>query len=60
MLNLDTYSYVSGFYYREMLFATYNDCVQPIGTHLDWRVGDNVMKTLPQLFVLFMCICLSC
>jgi len=35
MLNLDTYSYVSEFYYRETLSATYNGCIQPVGSHFD-------------------------
>ena len=50
MLNIDTYSYVSEFYYRETLSATYSGCIQPVGTHLDWRVEDFVMKTLPLVF----------
>ncbi|KAA0062291.1 hypothetical protein E5676_scaffold313G003560 [Cucumis melo var. makuwa] len=47
MLNLDTYSYVSKFYYRETLSATYNGC-QPVGSHFDWRVVDFVMKIYLQ------------
>ena len=50
MLNLDTYSYVSEFYYRETLSATYNGCIQPVGSHFDWRVVDSVMKILPPVF----------
>ena len=50
MLNLDTYSYVSEFYYRETLSATYNGCIQPVGSHFDWRVVDSVMKILPHIF----------
>ena len=50
MLNLDTYSYVSEFYYRETLSATYNGCIQLVGSYFDWRVVDSVMKILPQVF----------
>ena len=35
MLNLDTYSYVFEFYYKEMISAIYSGCIQPVGTHLD-------------------------
>ena len=42
MLNLDTYSYVVEFYYRETLLATYNSCFRPVGVYLDWRVKDDV------------------
>ena len=50
MLNLDTYSYVSKFYYRETLSVTYSGCIQPIGTHFNWRVKDSIMKTLSPVF----------
>ena len=50
MLNLDTYSYLYEFYYREMLSATYSACNQPIGTHFGWIVEDSVMETLPPVF----------
>ena len=50
MFNLDTYSYVYEFYYRKTLSAIYSDCIQPVGTNLDWRVEDVVMKTLPPVF----------
>uniref|UniRef100_A0A9I9E5S4 SWIM-type domain-containing protein n=1 Tax=Cucumis melo TaxID=3656 RepID=A0A9I9E5S4_CUCME len=50
MLNLDTYSYVSKFYYRETLSATYNGCIQPVRSHFDLRVVDYVMTILPPVF----------
>uniref|UniRef100_A0A9I9EKG5 CCHC-type domain-containing protein n=1 Tax=Cucumis melo TaxID=3656 RepID=A0A9I9EKG5_CUCME len=50
MLNLDTYSYVFEFYYRETLSATYNGCIQLVGSDFDWRVVDSVMKILPPVF----------
>ena len=43
-------SYESEFYYRETPLATYNCCVQPVGTHLDWRVEDDAVKTLTPIF----------
>ena len=49
MLNLDTYSYVSEFYYRETLSTTYNGSIQPVGSHFDWKVVDSVMKILPPV-----------
>lgn len=51
MLKLDIYSYVSELYYRETLSTTYNGCAQPIGSNLDWRVEDEVMKTLPLILL---------
>ncbi|XP_050936277.1 uncharacterized protein LOC127144415 [Cucumis melo] len=50
MLNLDTYSYLSEFYYRETLSATYYGCIQLIGSHFDERVVDSVTKILPPVF----------
>ena len=47
MLNLDIYSYIVEFYHRETLSATYSGCIRPVGVHLDWRVEDDVIKTLP-------------
>ena len=39
MLNLDIYSYVAEFYYRETLTATYSGCVQ-----LEFiRIGESKM-----------------
>ena len=49
MLNLYTYSYVAEFYHRETLSPACSGCVQLIGVHLDWRVEDDVMKTLPPI-----------
>lgn len=50
MVDLDTHSYVSEFYYREMLFKTYNGCIHHVGTDLDWRIEDSMIKTLPPVF----------
>ena len=49
MLNLNTYSYIVKFYYWDTLSATYNDSVQSVGVHLDCRVEDDCMKTLPPI-----------
>lgn len=49
MLSLNTYSYVVEFYRRETMSATYSGCIRPVGVHMDCRVENDFMETLPYI-----------
>ena len=38
------------FIIEKLLSSTYNDCIELVGSHFDWRVVDSVMKILPPVF----------
>uniref|UniRef100_A0A9I9EJ31 Uncharacterized protein n=1 Tax=Cucumis melo TaxID=3656 RepID=A0A9I9EJ31_CUCME len=40
---------ISTIEYKETLSATYNGCIQPVGSYFDWRVVDFVMIILPSI-----------